>query len=365
MRLRSLLLALAGGVFLAGLLCVGPALSEAARRAPPPLKPDDALSDFASRLALSASRRHDNLALFLVTATGAAVPRVQLTFDQAVNKGLVEVSELKDSEVNRLRLRSSAKEPVFAIAGEMLRGGKQDRILADDLIIPPGADVVVPVFCVEHGRWSGASGAAARFSVGHSLAGAEVRGAGRAGQSAVWDSVARSQEALRAPSTTGALRSVHDSEEVRRDMKPYLSALSDLPDQDPKASGVVVAVNGEVSAADLFSSPTVFRQLWPELLEAYVIDALEQSDLHHPTDRRSRLNREPAERWLAALKRAERTPRDTPGAGSLYDLHDRTFHGSALIWDRGIVHAEMFPAQVSAMESPNRLDYRRDRFRGQ
>jgi len=368
MKLRALVLFLGLGAVAAALLWARPALSEGSRRTPPPLKPDDSLSDFASRLAVGAARRHENLTLFLVTARGAAVPRVGLTLDQAVARDLIEVTELKDSDVNRLRVHSAAKEPVFAMAGEMLRGGKQDRILADDLVIPAGAELVVPVFCVEHGRWSGAAGRGERFSTGHSLASAEVRGAGRAGQGAVWSRVEESQARLRAPSTTGALRSVHDSEEVRQHMKPYLSALSDLPDEDAKACGVVAMVDHEMLAADLFSSPSLFRQLWPDLLEAYVIDALEQVESDHPRahpyQQKGRPDPQPVERWLSGMKRAERTPRDTPGAGTLYDVSARDFRGRALVWDRGVVHLEMFPAAPTEPDDPHRLDFRRDRLQG-
>ena len=102
-----------------------------------------------------------------------------MTLDLAGAKGLIEVAELKDSEVNRLRLRSRAKEPVFVMAGEMVRGGKQDRIVADDLLLAPGDELTVAVFCVEHGRWV-AGGGGGRFTTGHSLAGAGARGAARA-----------------------------------------------------------------------------------------------------------------------------------------------------------------------------------------
>jgi hypothetical protein len=169
----------------------------------------------------------------------------------------------------------------------MLRGGKQDRIIAQDLVIPARAKIEVAVYCVEHGRWAHAAGAPARFTAGRSMAGAGVRraaggggGGGGGGQGAVWSEVADSQERLKAPSETGALRSVHDSKEVQQQAAPYQRALADLCREHPKANGVVVVVDGEILAADLFGSPALFRQLWPQLLEAYAIDALEHETIH-------------------------------------------------------------------------------------
>ncbi len=349
-------------VLLAGLFGIGWVKSGKAAHASPPPRAEEALDDFASRLAVGPARRHENLTIYPVTAVGARVPRVELPLGEAIEKGLIEVSELKDSQVNFARVRSKAKVPVFGMAGEMLTGGKQDRILADDLIVPAGAELVVPVFCVEHGRWVVASDDG-KFAAGKSLAPASIRRAKAAGQTAVWESVARSQEALGAPSPTGSLRSVRDSESVQRDKEPYRSALSDLPERNPKMIGAVVVINGEIAAADLFASPRLLRKLWPQLLEAYVVEALERIRPPGPIIIKETSRSRVAE-WLTVLRRAETTPRDTPGAGTLYELRGPAFHGSALVWDHGVVHVEMFPAEVQMMVAPNRLDYRRQRYRG-
>ena len=322
------------------------------------LRGGDAIAEFASRLVVSAPHRCNDLSVFLVSAPGATLPDVDMTLDQAVKRDLVEVTELGDSEVNRLSVRSRAKEPVFVMGGEMLRGGKQDRIIADDLVLPARAEVTVAVYCVEHGRWAlgSAGGGGGGFTAGHSLAPSEVRqaggGGGRGGgQPAVWDSVARQQRSLKAESATGALRSVHDSQEVRNQIGPYLRAFSDLAEDNPRACGVVAMVGDEVLAADLFSSPTVFRKMWPDLLESYAIDAVERAapvlalpPEPHITKHAHYPDVAFAQRWLAGMSTASRTPRDTPGAGTLYDLKARAFTGSVLVWDGGVVHAGLLPA---------------------
>jgi hypothetical protein len=282
---------------------------------------------------------------------------LDLALDKAMQMGLIEVTELKSAEVNRGRIYNRGKRPVFVMAGEMLRGGQQDRIASDDLIIPAKSEIVIPVFCVEHGRWTGRG---AGFSVGHSVGGAGVRGAARAGgQSAVWSSVAESQRRLRAPSATGALRSVHDSEEVRERMKPYLRALSGLLDDNPKAVGVVAAIGNEIVVADLFSSPDLLRQMWDELLEAYIIDALEQEDPGKPPDAVV------VRKWLAGIATAPREEKDTPGDGHLYELNSRAVAGSALIYHSAVVHMGLFPELPAPEPDFNPLQFRRDRLQGE
>jgi hypothetical protein len=336
----------------------------------PPRKDADVIAEFARSVRVESSEVYRNLAVFPVVAAGVRVPPVDMPLDRAVGKDLVAVVERDESEVNRLHVVSRAKEPVFAMAGEMLRGGKQDRIIAQDLVIPPHAKIEVAVYCVEHGRWAMGAGGGASFSAGRSMAGSAVRRAagggargGGGGQGAVWEEVAASQERLKAPSRTGALRSVHDSAEVQRRIAPYQRALTDLCDDHPKANGVVVVVDGEVLAADLFASPSLFRQLWPELLEAYAIDALEHGS---DTSRGPRGMDQPTAReirhWLAGAATAERTRKDTSGEGADYALRGRELMGSVLVWEGGVVHLEAFPRAAEARRDFNSLRFRREQL---
>ncbi len=365
-------------------------IASTSRRVPPTddmwwrVSPTQPIIQYMDHLRVEKSQRHGNLALFPVSVSAVEIPDIHLTLTQAVKQGLFEISELDDSDVNRLRVRNRAKEPVFIMAGEMLRGGKQDRIAGDDLIVPARSKLTIPVFCVEHGRWAGRSH---DFSVGHSLAGAKTRAvAGRGvvqggGQGAVWSSVAEQQEALGTPSETGALRSVHDSELVRDQMKPFLRALSDLSDEHPKAVGIVAVVGDEIIAADLFSSRELFEQMWPDLLEAYVIDALERQESDVVVERHgdktivrggvvkehagygSAIDEKKVLRWLNGLRSTNMSPKNTPGDGDLYDLNGRDVTGAALIYERGVVHIALFPKLAVTRPDYNSLEFRRERLR--
>ena len=330
----------------------------------------DPLSDYAKRVRVAPAASHANLALFPISVSGVKVPDVDLPVDKALNAGLVEVTELERSQVSQLRLNNRAKEPVFVMAGEMLRGGKQDRIIGDDLIVPARKEVTVPVFCVERGRWSARGRGGAGFSAGHSLAGAGVRGAGRAGgQGAIWSGVAAQQERLGAPSETGALRSVHDSETVRERMKPYLQALSGLAEDHPTASGIVCAIDGKIAVADLLSSRALFCELWPQLLEAYVIDALERECDAEPSGGNPARNRavgaDDVGSWLKSAASATRRPKKTPGDGDLFEVEGPALVGTALIYDGGVVHLALFGTEARDPVRYNRLRFRRDRLGAQ
>lgn len=337
------------------------------------IRPAGAIVEYANHIRVEEPERHGSLSLFPISVSAVRVPDIHLTLTQAVKQGRFEIRELDEPDVNRLKVRNWGKEPVFIMAGEMLRGGKQDRIAGDDLVVLEQTKLVIPVFCVEHGRWVGRESG---FSTGHSIAGAGMRKAARASdQGAVWSSVAEQQQALRAPSATGALRSVHDSEAVREQMKPYLRALSDLPDEHPKAVGVVAASGGEIIAADLFSSRKLFEALWPDLLEAYVIDALERGANALVVQRRGdeafalgRVAKPPHRdrvlHWLNGLRSAQMSAKETPGGGDLYELSGPGLEGAALIYENGVVHMGLFPGEaVIARPDYNPLEFRRERAR--
>jgi len=61
------------------------------------------------------------------------------------------------ASVNQLVLINRSKRPLLLLAGELVSGGKQDRVIGKDRIVPVGAPPLpLDVFCVEHGRWTAA-----------------------------------------------------------------------------------------------------------------------------------------------------------------------------------------------------------------
>jgi len=314
----------------------------------------DAIGEYAENLRVGPPRRHLNLTLYPVFADGVADPGVALTLQLAVERELLEIRELDPPQVNRVLVLSRAKEPIFLMGGEMLEGAKQDRIVGDDTIVPAGAKIELPVFCIERGRWV-AKGET--FAPAGALATSAVRRArARADQSLVWGQVAAEQERLSAPSDTGALRSLRESPEVRARTAAYQRALGSFPEDLPRARGVVACVGGEIIAADLFGSQALFQRLWPALLESYIVDAVDRPERGRAPDAVQ------IRRWLEGVRRAERTPRDTPGAGELLELGGAGIIGSALIYQSAVVHMELFRGLVGRPVPFNRIEFRRQRL---
>ena len=96
---------------------------------------------------------HKNLTIFLLHGAGQSQGRAPLTLQEAMKRKQVVVRETGD--VNRLTIQNRSNQDVFVQAGDIVKGGQQDRVLALDLIVPPKSRrIPIEAFCVEQGRWS-------------------------------------------------------------------------------------------------------------------------------------------------------------------------------------------------------------------
>src|ERR1039457_7663457 len=120
--------------------------------------------------------RHGNLTVFPVVAAKSYPTGEFLTLDEGLRSGEVVVTEAGNvqglirrhpapairndgAQVNRLVLVNNSKRPLLLLAGEIVTGGKQARVIGKDRIVPGESDPVdLNVFCVEPGRWVAANG---------------------------------------------------------------------------------------------------------------------------------------------------------------------------------------------------------------
>jgi len=222
---------------------------------------------------------HANLAVFPVVYT-ADKPRNQvdyLVLDEGMEKGLVKVVEKGESgDVNQLELRNTSDRPLFLMAGEVVIGGKQDRIIGKNTIVAPRTTEQVPVFCVEHGRWSGRK---AEFSSAQALAHTELRKrASFKDQSEVWKEVSAKNAKRNLSNGTDTYRGVAQDGSVKKSIDGYDKAirakLASVTEKD-KMIGFVVALDGKVVAIETFASPSLFRKFQDKLLRSYFVEAVD------------------------------------------------------------------------------------------
>src|SRR5450432_1700648 len=81
-----------------------------------------------------------------------------ISLSKAIHDGLVSVSERGTASVDNvhwLRINNHSDKSLYVASGEIIAGGRQDRMIArDTILVPSGRDQYVPAMCVEEGRWA-------------------------------------------------------------------------------------------------------------------------------------------------------------------------------------------------------------------
>ncbi len=254
--------------------------------------------------------RQGNLTVFPIVAGKSHDTGQFLTLDEGLRSGEVVITEAGSihpmvrrgsplrpydsggAQVNQLMLVNNSKRPLLLLAGEVVTGGKQDRIIGKDRLVPAESDPIdLGVFCVEPGRWVATSSKFAAPPPVTGFVAPSVRSKAMADkdQAKVWSQVRGSQGAMVAGlpaatrsqvESTTSYATVMQNAEVQKRLDAvaapmetsYRSVIKQLKDQN--AVGVVVAVNGQIVWADVFASTELLQKYWPKLVRSYAADAV-------------------------------------------------------------------------------------------
>jgi len=270
---------------------------------------------------------YENIAIFPVVSGASQDTSSFLTLEEGLASGEVIVSERGaagmvrnrgvvrpiaepqiqyegGASVNQLVLINRSKRPLLLLAGELVSGGKQDRIIGKDRIVPVGAEPLpLDVFCVEHGRWTGSS---EQFNAAKTIVHPSVReqAAVEQKQEEVWAAVAGGStsadrlaaaaphapapalnsralsETIAVEAPTQSYRKIYESSRVggsvdgfvEQVQRRFARATSGLKGE--RVVGVIVAYGGEVAWSDIFASGDLFQQYWRKLLRSYAVEAM-------------------------------------------------------------------------------------------
>jgi len=268
---------------------------------------------------------YENLTVFPVVSSSGYDTSAFLTLEEGLSRGEVTVREQgaetlirnrgngrptppdnSGPSVNQLVLINHSKRPLLLLAGELVSGGKQDRIIAKDRIVAPFGDPLpLDVFCVEHGRWSAGS----TFNEAKTIVHPSVRenAAINQKQADVWAAVtggsnvsgrmaspsavpprvssADISETVTVEAQTQSYKKIYESrrvgssvetvvEEMQRRFRRETSGL-----KGERVVGVVVAYGGEVAWSDIFASSELFDAYWNKLLRSYAVEAVARPSL--------------------------------------------------------------------------------------
>ncbi len=216
---------------------------------------------------------YGNLAVYAVGLPGGGEKLGDvLTLDEAMAGGKFKIAELDEgAAVNTLQVTNDTGKHVVLLAGEIVRGAKQDRIVSYDTVVPPVGRYDVAAFCVEAGRWTEVSD---RFQYDKEIAPASVRGAaqGKNDQGEVWAEVSKVNATTGNVNASDALTASYSDPKFKEKVAAYEKAFAALA-ADKDVVGVVVWSEGKIKTGDIFAGHDLFAKVWPRLVTSYAMDA--------------------------------------------------------------------------------------------
>ena len=306
-------------------------------------------------------------------------PRYHLSAE-ALSGGAAVVEEVSDGgSVPHLSVTVADAVPVLFLEGEELAGAKQNRVLNTSVLVPGSSKTMLPVSCVERGRWryasktfdsSGKHSSSKLRKVLKASVGRSARGQGarlgpvrRLGRGRPADGLARlgvadgrdGRHLRRLPAAVGRVprqAGLGLADKTSRDRKganlspsyplPYgrgsstVTVLSRCPYQE-EAVGLVAALGGRVVALDVFDAPSTCEKVWARLLTGLVMDAVEEAAAQQSPNVKDALDAFRCGPWAAV---------PAAGAGEEYrsDLAGGAWHASALSLDGRLLHGSLVAA---------------------
>lgn len=243
-----------------------------------------AITEFLTAVTLGEALKYKGLEIRpIISRSDRALP--YLTLGEATERGFIEITEKDElGSVPELFVKNKGAVDVLILEGEEVRGAKQNRIVNTTIIIGAGEEVLIPVSCVERGRWHYNS---AMFRPAENVAYPSLRkrthdsvkmnlrsrASFDSDQMGVWDEIAGKMQHLKTESPSEAMADMmqsHVSEEVTEDI------MEAIPFQEGQI-GFLAFINGGFAGGDVFGSSELCRRQFSKLMRGYYLDAVDRS----------------------------------------------------------------------------------------
>ena len=304
---------------------------------------ENPIREYLGQIKVGRKQSYKNLSLFpLLSEYRTSLEYV--TLDEDFSENLVEVEEMgREGSVPEIKVVNKSSRRVLILDGEELVGAKQNRIVNTTIILEAHSTTVIPVSCVEQGRWSYKS---ARFYTEERLMSAELRamkarqvhvsarrsGAFRSDQGALWEGIREKASRMRAASPSMAMSGIYEKEMPT--LREYVSRFSPVDMQ----IGAVLMINGRIAGLDSFAKPETFAGLFKKLVESYALDALD------PLEPRKEHKDRPGDvtSFLKESLSATVESRPSVALGTDCRMSTENLTGFALVLDGQVLHLSLF-----------------------
>jgi hypothetical protein len=287
---------------------------------------------------------HDKLTVFPLYLEAPAAPNYRLA-DEALADGSAVVEEVTEGgSVPNLAVDNKSEGLVLFVEGQELQGAKQNRVLNTSVLIAAKTKTVLPVSCVEQGRWRYTSkqftssdyysSSKMRQVLKKSVNESTLSGGGHSSdQGAVWTEVSRQMSSAGSSSPTMAMA------DTVRDHRPHIDRTAAEVAYAEGAAGLAIAVGGKLVSVDLFDAPETCKKVWPRVIRGVAMDAMEEKAA-------AALSVDEVQAAVASLRSEPWQAVAAAGAGEEQRSESEKWHGSVLTLNGNLVHGSLITAAV-------------------
>jgi len=250
----------------------------------------------AAEFRISGPYTHENLSLYLLHGKPSPAGAGLLTLQEAMDQQKVVVYET--GQVNELSIENRSNQDVYIQSGDIVKGGRQDRVLVTDLVLPAhSGKMPINAFCVEHGRWTKRGDEQdGQFSGSNrALPAKALKLAVRdeKDQSKVWAEVAKTQSRLAtstynahgtsagmvrptsiASASPSSMQLALENKTIVEQTNAYVRSLEKIIEGKNDVVGYAYVINGKLNSAEVYASHDLFRRMWAKMLQASAAEAL-------------------------------------------------------------------------------------------
>lgn len=224
----------------------------------------------------------EQLKIYVIKAKASLAKEVgddtdYIPLETALQKGFVKITEVSEGgEVNQLMFENTSSKTVLLQLGDVITGGKQDRVVREEKILRPYEKAFVGVYCVEQGRWNSGSNDKAEFKGYHSKISNDVRRTMvmERSQQAVWRDVEKVNTKNNTRSNSGTYAAVTKNEDTKKQIQRYVDFYTRQYSSDKDIVGLLAVSGDQVIGCDIFGTPKLFRSNLNQVLNSYATEAV-------------------------------------------------------------------------------------------
>lgn len=267
------------------------------------------------------------------------------TLTEALKANAIDITEIDEKgAVSELKVKNRSEIPVLILDGEELIGAKQNRIVNTSILLKENCETIIPVSCVEQGRWNYVS---KEFQNSDRLASHKIRnvktvsvnksvensGNFNSDQLAVWNEINKLENRTEVHSPTSAMGDIYDT--FTEDLENYVKKFEITDGQ----RGLLVFINGEIRGLDVVSNESAYRILHEKLIKSYAMDSISQKD---DAKMKLEMNIEGVNKFIDEIVRSSEYKSKSVGYGFDHRFASDSYTGSVVVFKKEVIHASFF-----------------------